>query len=238
MTYQAFLKDGFKRRVNMNPRFSLRAYAKQLGLSPSKLSEILTGKKGLSPERAEDVCDRLKLTSHDRELFSLSVRSQHARVRNERTEAKTKLKELLAARDLTGGKTKQKNAWYFGAVKAAKEAGFDPDRLTKSTGISSMQIENSERFIGRIGRLHPERHAISFDASSVVKKLNEDYATGALKHAEAEFAFLTEEQTRTLVDLLRTKIEEFSRSSRTQPRDNLTMFFIGASEICKKEDLC
>ncbi len=57
MRYQVTLKEFLLRRLNMNPRYSLRAFASSLGLEPSKLSEALSGKKGLSSERAEKVCD-------------------------------------------------------------------------------------------------------------------------------------------------------------------------------------
>ena len=45
MTYQELLRHQLNRRIQMNPRYSLRAFANYLDLQASKLSEILNGKR-------------------------------------------------------------------------------------------------------------------------------------------------------------------------------------------------
>lgn len=47
-----FLQDALTQGRLRNPNFSLRALAKRAGLSPAALSEILNGKRKLTPERA------------------------------------------------------------------------------------------------------------------------------------------------------------------------------------------
>ncbi len=49
----------FEHRRQANPQFSLRAFARALGLSPGYLSSLLGGNKRLSPTRAIDVAGRL-----------------------------------------------------------------------------------------------------------------------------------------------------------------------------------
>jgi uncharacterized protein (TIGR02147 family) len=67
------LKDVFVERIRKNPQYSLRAYAKHLGLSPGGLSQILSGKKKLSVERAEVIAERMGLKSLERDVFLLKV---------------------------------------------------------------------------------------------------------------------------------------------------------------------
>lgn len=50
-----FLQDTLTQGRLRNPSFSLRALAKKAGLSPAALSEILNGKRKLTPERASKV---------------------------------------------------------------------------------------------------------------------------------------------------------------------------------------
>ncbi len=169
MTYQEILKAHLNRRTNMNPRYSLRAFAGLLGLSPSKMSEILSGQKGLSLARAEDICTRLKLKNHETEIFLLSVQAQHSRVKKLKDEAHKKLKELAQAELSEKHKTQQRNAWYFGAYKAVKETALKIPALQKSLGLTSLQLENAERFIKRIQRLHPDLKKIAFEPASVFK---------------------------------------------------------------------
>ena len=79
MHYQEILKSHFIRRSTINPRYSLRAFAGFIQLSPSKLSEIWSRKKGLSTKRAQDICERLKLDHDESLLFLTSVEGQHHR---------------------------------------------------------------------------------------------------------------------------------------------------------------
>lgn len=113
MTYQEILKTNLKRRTSLNPRYSLRAFALFLGMAPSKLSEIFSGKKGLSISRALVFCQRLKLKSPDRDFFLLSVQAQHARLKSQKEDAQKKLKELHLSSQLEKSKTQQRNAWYL-----------------------------------------------------------------------------------------------------------------------------
>jgi hypothetical protein len=238
MTYQEILKANLSRRIGMNPRYSLRAFAQLVGLSPSKLSEIFSAKKGLSSARAEDVCARLKLKGPEKEAFLLSVEAQHSRIEKVRVEAKRKLKEIAQLSISGRTKTAQRNAWYFGACKAVKEAGLKTGNIEQPLGLTALQVENAERFVGRISKLHPDRERFSYEPASVFKKLSEDYSTGSLSSLDAEFAFLTEDQARALGQLIRDKICSFASEARDRERASLYMFFIGHSELCKKEELC
>jgi transcriptional regulator with XRE-family HTH domain len=56
-----FLKDELSRRVAKNPRYSLRSFAKSLGLSHTTLSLALSGKRPLSRKAALQIAERLGL---------------------------------------------------------------------------------------------------------------------------------------------------------------------------------
>ena len=58
---QGFLMGELKRRVGVNPRYSLRAYARHLGLSPGELSEVLREKRDLSLKSALKVAKAMNL---------------------------------------------------------------------------------------------------------------------------------------------------------------------------------
>jgi uncharacterized protein (TIGR02147 family) len=69
MDYRSFLTQVFEKKVRQNPRYSLRAFARDSGMSPSRLSEVFSGKGQLSKKSALRVVDKLKLTQNDRSLF-------------------------------------------------------------------------------------------------------------------------------------------------------------------------
>jgi len=238
MKYQDILKEHLTRRMSMNPRYSLRAFANALGLEPSKLSEVMSGKKGLSADRAEKVCEKLRLQGLDRDLFILSVLSQHSRIKKQRDESSKRLKELLLSKNALKDRTTQKNAWYFGAINFAREMGIDTDKLESSLHLSKLQIENANRYCERVRKTHPERQTLSYEPISLVKKFNEDFSVNAISDLEAEFALLSEEQVTTLSRIIRKKVVEFTKSNRQENKMNLYMFLSGFSKLCTKEDIC
>jgi uncharacterized protein (TIGR02147 family) len=68
-----YLKEAFADSVRTNPRYSLRAFAKKLGLSPGGLSQILARKKHLSVTRAHGIAKSLGLDAKETERFLLLV---------------------------------------------------------------------------------------------------------------------------------------------------------------------
>ncbi|MGE3757115.1 MAG: DUF4423 domain-containing protein [Pseudobdellovibrionaceae bacterium] len=67
------LKEDFSRRTRTNPAFSLRAYAKYLGLHPSTLSQVLLGNRPLPQKTVSAVLMRLRLNARERTLFKESL---------------------------------------------------------------------------------------------------------------------------------------------------------------------
>lgn len=67
------LQREFERRVAKNARYSLRAYASQLGLHASALSRILKGKASLSVKACEPVLRNLTLSPEEQRLFLCSL---------------------------------------------------------------------------------------------------------------------------------------------------------------------
>src|SRR5690606_35734224 len=89
--YKYILKEELASRCRQNPRYSLRAFARDLKLAPSRLSEILSGKQGLSRAAAEKVAKALGYGPGETERFCDLVESVHARSRRNRESAKVRL---------------------------------------------------------------------------------------------------------------------------------------------------
>jgi uncharacterized protein (TIGR02147 family) len=84
-SYRSFLKSVLAERTQRNQRYSLRRFAQNLGVSPSTLSDVLNGRKNLSPERAVEITTRLQLSPLETDYFCLLVQleaTQDERLRN------------------------------------------------------------------------------------------------------------------------------------------------------------
>jgi uncharacterized protein (TIGR02147 family) len=73
MEYIRQLEQHFEVRKSQNSSYSLRAYARDLGLEPSTLSKVLKGQRGLPFAVLETVAIRLKLNMAEKEQFFSSV---------------------------------------------------------------------------------------------------------------------------------------------------------------------
>ncbi len=86
-------------RTRRNPRYSQSAFARDIGIASNRLSEILSGKQGLSRRSAISVAQRLELAVPEQEFFCDLVDSEHARSASLRQSARhqvlSKQKSLL-----------------------------------------------------------------------------------------------------------------------------------------------
>ncbi|WP_291515434.1 TIGR02147 family protein [Bdellovibrio sp. ArHS] len=88
------LKEEFEERASRNSGYSLRAFARDLGVSPAALSLLLNMKRGISEQKAGDIATRLGFTLYEKEEFLLSVTSQHSRSPGRREESLKKIEQM------------------------------------------------------------------------------------------------------------------------------------------------
>lgn len=89
-----YLRSELKKRSAKNPQYSLRSFARDLGVGVSWLSEFLSGKKGMSSESAIKLSRVLGLSPLEKDLFLLSAEAHHARGNGKRLAAEKKMKAL------------------------------------------------------------------------------------------------------------------------------------------------
>lgn len=232
MDYRTILKSQLQRRQELNPKYSLRAFAKKLEISPSKISELLSGKKKLSSKRAEIIANRLGLIGKERELFILSTQVESATKSTDKDGLKNKMREL--AEQINAGKTAQRNAWYFGAVNALEAQGHDGKDFESDLDLTPLQIENAKRFRKRIRRLFPERQEISIEPLSILRKLEEEHVVETGGNLNADFVFLTREQIAELEGQIKSMILVY-KSKNKPSSHNLCMVHWGILNLIKKE---
>ncbi len=91
--YREILQDELAQRIKQNSMYSLRAFAKDLGIYPSRLSDVLNGRYGLSRGAAIKIAQKLKYTHEEIACFCDLVDSYHARSKLEKSLAKKRLEQ-------------------------------------------------------------------------------------------------------------------------------------------------
>lgn len=71
--YQERLREELTKRVAKNPRYSLRSFAAHLGMGPSALSLILSGKRSISTKLVERIFSVLEFSQSEQKRFLESV---------------------------------------------------------------------------------------------------------------------------------------------------------------------
>lgn len=142
-----FLKNSFSERCQKNPRYSLRAFARDLGISPPRLSHILNGKKGLSLESALKIAKSLSLTDEETKFFCTSVEAKHSRSKLVREKAEQKFKEIQSQyKDLNVEHFKIISDWYHFAIMEltlVEDFKSDSKWIAKTLNISELQVKDA-----------------------------------------------------------------------------------------------
>lgn len=151
--FRQVLRAQLESRCQRNLRYSLRSFARDLGLSPARLSEVLKGKQGLSLKWASHVADRLGFAGAEKQHFCDLVESRHARNQARRELAKRRLAESAAAprNQLSLDAFQTVSDWYhFAILSLAELADFqsEPQWIATRLGIPLVLVEPAiERLI-------------------------------------------------------------------------------------------
>ena len=157
--YRVFLRRELKCRQTDNPTYSQRAFARDLGLLPHRLSEILKGKQGISPEVGKEVARRLKLNPEEATYFVDLVQMRHARSLVRRDDAKGRVEVRAPQEDyklLDLAIFQVLSDWLpFAILELAKTAAFRPqvDWVADRFGVDAARVSTAVTHLQRVGLL-------------------------------------------------------------------------------------
>ena len=155
--FRVYLKDELETRCRANPRYSLRAFARDLKLSPPRLSNILNGRYGLSREAALQIARRLELNPVDQEWFCTLVEAQHSRSKSLREKAQKRLRESpITYRGMALDEFRIISDWqHFAILELCKCKDFvsSPAWIAKRLNIKLLEAKHSVERLVRLNLL-------------------------------------------------------------------------------------
>jgi uncharacterized protein (TIGR02147 family) len=150
---QDFLQQEYTRRVTVNARYSQRAFARSLGMSPGELSEVLRGKRALSLRSSLRVAESLGLSEVEtKQLVHLSQADKSRGFSNNNllTRATVKKGQNLLSLDIF----QMVSQWYYSAILALFDTRgfrFEPKWIARRLGITQSQAESASTRLQRLG---------------------------------------------------------------------------------------
>jgi len=141
------------RRCERNPQYSLRSFARAIGVSHSLLSLILSGKRRLSKKAAAKVLDCLELTPEERNLLATSPRSRKS---EEMVDPVTRMPAPESFQDISLDSFTVISDWYHYAILSLMEiprSKFEPAWIANRLGITEMQAKSAMERLKRLGMI-------------------------------------------------------------------------------------
>ncbi len=224
--YVTILDQELSERRLKNPSYSQAAFARDLNLSPGRLSEILKGKQRLSSRAAFKIAEKLRGTSETKNYFVNLVRFDCARTKTERIEIERELdtfEQSESYHQVEHDSFKVVSDWtHFAITELTKLKSFQSSSewMAKTLGVSVSEIVDAVERLKRIGLLKLRNgQLIATDKniqcpggipSHYIKRFHEQVlkkAIVALHNQE-----ITEREfSTTLIALDRKKLSEFKK---------------------------
>lgn len=166
------LTEALSERTAANPQYSLRAFARDLEMSPQQLSNFLNGRRGISPGTANRIANLLDLDSNQKELFCESLNASFAPSKTQKIVAKAKLASLSQewkTRSLEIDAIKAISNWHHLAlvelIKISRNKSKSSAWFAEKLGLPENEIKLA---LGRLERLE----LISKTAKGYTAELN------------------------------------------------------------------
>ncbi len=134
-----------------NPQFSLRAFAKKLGLSSGQLSEILNGKRTFTPLIKKKIAERLMLSPQETlDFFGSDLPGKMKSTPDNRLTLSQDQFHLIS------------EWWYFALLCLAKTKNFKnrPEWMSKRLGLSLNIVKEAWDRLFRLGYLEKKGQQI------------------------------------------------------------------------------
>ena len=148
--YRSFLRERLIQKQKKNPQFSMRSFAKQLGIQPAFLSYVLNGKRDLSEEMTAQFIDRLGLTTDEGKRLELLVRYEKAQSPTQKKRLLEQLNELSPnqspLRNLSVDHFVMVSEWYhFAILLLVRLESFDwsVSNVAKTLNLTSLEVEQA-----------------------------------------------------------------------------------------------
>lgn len=134
---QKLLTEEYLQRKNRNPMYSLRAFARDLGVSKTSLSDLFTRKRKLSRSNVMKVIEKLSMPPTKRELLFSELKRKPLKSSNEDEISKVMLEEDVF---------RLISDWYYIAILNLIKTKYNkanPALVAAKLGISKLEAETA-----------------------------------------------------------------------------------------------
>ena len=156
LNYTDFLKVEFEQRRLGNSSYSLRAFARDLEFSPSRLSEVLNDRGKISSRSAFKIAEKLNLSIKEKEIFISLVDLKNSSAKKAKFKAQKYLDELKEnnSMSLSPEAFSFVSEWYYFAIISTLEldnCNGTPDWISGRLDISMEIVMKALETLSTLG---------------------------------------------------------------------------------------
>ena len=168
----------FMETKSRNARFSMRAYAKKVGVTQSALSEIFSGQRSITAKMALKIMNGVCLEPYKIEEIMQSF-----------SKRREKQLQQLTYQSLTMDTYHLISEWYYFALLSLAETQdfqCDPKWISQRLGITVAQINQAVDRLEKLALIEVDPETKKWKATGVRLRIDPGIATAALKYANRE----------------------------------------------------
>lgn len=166
--FKALLQQEYLRRQSKNPNYSIRAYARQLGIYHATLSALLAGKRPITEKTAKKIVQKLDLDPHTQSQFFPATTSISTPYFHLQQDAFNSISE-----------------WYFDAILEMTRINgikISPQIVASALGIARVDARMALETLERLELLQKTKNGFySLTHSNSTNILDEDFTNAAMK---------------------------------------------------------
>lgn len=187
-SYHDLLIEEFERRKRVNPAYSLRAYARDLDFSASRLSQVLNRKQGISVEAAKILTVKLKLCEEKAKWFCDSAGALHSRNYQQRLEYSSKIQtSAKVLSELDPESFEMISNWYYFAILELthhKDFRHDEQWIAQTLEMTEDEVREAIARLKSLELLVEENGKLQKKAATLV--IPNDYSSLALRKLNSQ----------------------------------------------------
>lgn len=164
LTFEKYLTNIFEKRCHKNASYSLRAFARDLGIPSANLSRALSGTRGFSKNTLKQISTRLSLSEPERHLLETLCEKQFGKSKKLKERAEVKLKQaLLYQVKIADEKVSLISDWYHMAILALMDSNSfksDTKWISEQLNIHEKVVDSAMERLISVGAIKKENNKL------------------------------------------------------------------------------
>ncbi len=248
----------YDRRKTRNVSYSLRAFARDLEMSVSRLSEVMSGSHGLSEKSANQIARQLKMSPIQKQYWLDMILAKSARNPNVKNLAKNRLsaaKKNQLLQEIKDEQFQVISEWYHLAIMEMTQLydfSSDPRWIANYLGLDLEIVMNAIARLKKLNLLktdgkgnlmaHPEAYQTFSKTSGAIRKFHQfiqernsesiakDEAD--LRHCQAMIVAIPKGELPRFAAKMRNFLQDFWNDLDESPKDELYAMSVQMVPLC------